>query len=125
MPRPPIDLDKYRDEIERRVLVQKQRHKDIVKWLAEQGCQTTTQTLLRRCRLWGASRRPTVSSDDPVLIAAIQEQFSSTLDNDSTFSKTLHARGIQTSCNQVNEICLNLCWHLRSIGEYDRSDSNR
>jgi hypothetical protein len=125
MPRPPIDLDKYRDEIERRVLVQKQRHKDIVKWLAEQGCQTTTQTLLRRCRLWGASRRPTVSSDDPLLIAAIQEQFSSTFDNDSTISKTLNARGIQTSRNQVNEIRLKHGWHRRTIDEGDRAEAKR
>ena len=125
MPRPPIDLDRFRDEIGRRVLVQKQRHRDIVKWLAEQGCQTTPQTLLRRCRLWGASRRPTVSSDDPALIAAIQEQFSGTFDNDTTISKTLNARGIHTSRNQVNEIRLKHGWHRRTINEADRAAAKR
>jgi hypothetical protein len=104
MPRPRIDIDRFRDEIERRIMVEKQRHKDIIKWLAEQGCTTTKQTLLRRCRGWGASRRPTVSSDDPALIAAIQEQFSSTVDNDTKISNTLNVRGIRTSPNQVNEI---------------------
>jgi hypothetical protein len=65
MPRPQIDIDRFRDEIERRVIFEKQRQKDIVKWLEEQGCKATQQTFLRRCRDWGASRRPTVSSDDP------------------------------------------------------------
>src|SRR2546423_6533089 len=125
MPRLAIDLDRFRDEIERRVLVQKQPHRDIVKWLAEQGCQTTTQTLVRRCRLWGASRRPKVSSDDPALIAAIREQFSNTFDNDTTISRTLNARGIHTSRNQVNAIRLKHGWHRRNIEEADRAAAKR
>jgi hypothetical protein len=125
MPRPRIDIDRFRDEIERRVMVQKQRHKDIVKWLAEQGCSTTQQTLLRRCRDWGASRRPTVTSDDPALIAAIQEQFSSTFDNDTTISSTLNARGIHTSPNQVNEIRHKHGLHRRTRDEADRAEARR
>ena len=125
MPRPALDLDRYRDEIERRVLVQKQRHKDIVKWLEEQGCKTTTQTLVRRCRDWGASRRPSVPSDDPDLIAAIREEFMSTFDNDATISKALKSRGIHTSRNQVNEIRLKQGWHRRSNDAADRAEAKR
>jgi hypothetical protein len=125
MPRPAIDLDPFRDEIQRRVLVEKQPLRDIVKWLAEQGCSTTTQTISRRCRLWGASRRPTVSSKDPALIAAVQEQFSSTFDNDTTIAKTLNAQGIQTSRNQVHEIRLKHGWHRRTNHEADRAEARR
>ena len=106
-------------------MVQKQRHRDIVKWLAEQGCQTTTQTLLRRCRGWGATRRPAVSSDDPALTAAIHEQYASTFDNDATISKTLIAQGIHTSRNQVNEIRIKHGWHRRSNNAADRAEAQR
>jgi hypothetical protein len=125
MPRPRVDIDRFRDEIERRVLVEKQRHKDIVIWLAEQGCKTTQQTLLRRCRDWGASRRRTVSSDDPALIAAIQEQFSSTFANDTKISNTLNARGIHTSPNQVNEIRHKHGLHRRTRDEADRAEARQ
>jgi hypothetical protein len=125
MPRPPIDIDRFRVEIERRVLIEKQRHKDIVKWLEKQGCTITQQTLLRRCRDWGASRRPTVSSNDPVLIAAILEQFSTTFDNDTTISNTLNARGIHTSPNQVNDIRHKHGLHRRTRDEADRAEARR
>lgn len=123
MPRPRIDIDRFREEIERRIMVEKQRHVDIITWLATQGCTTTKQTLLRRCRDWGASRRPTVSSNDPALIAAIQEQFSTTFDNDTTISNTLNARGIHTSPNQVNEIRHQLGLHRRTKDEADRAEA--
>lgn len=79
------------------MIFEKQRQKDIVKWLEEQGCKATQQIFLRRCRGWGASRRPTVSSDDPSLIAA----------------------------NQANEIRQKLGLHRRTRDEADRADARR
>ena len=67
MPRPTIDLEPYRDEIERRILQDHYTHAEVLAWLKTQGINIVAKTLVRRCRDWGATRRALTS--DATIIA--------------------------------------------------------
>jgi hypothetical protein len=56
MPRPRINLDTFRDEIERRI-VDKHTQNQIRRWLASQGVAVSENTLSARCLEWEATRR--------------------------------------------------------------------
>jgi hypothetical protein len=50
MVRPQAVPDHLKDEIERRIMVEKQTHKDVLHWLATQGYICQLPTLKRRCK---------------------------------------------------------------------------
>ena len=56
MPRPEVNLDRLRPEIEQRIILRKQSHKEVLAWLAIQGIVINRKTLQRRIIQWGISR---------------------------------------------------------------------
>ena len=45
MPRPEVNLDRLRPEIEQRIILRKQSHKEVLAWLATQGIFINRKTL--------------------------------------------------------------------------------
>jgi hypothetical protein len=106
MPNNAIDLGPHREEIERRILIQKQSQKEILSWLAGRGIICTRMTLSRYCKSWGVRKNTTSSATDPALLEGIRLAFDTTFDNDETIAKKLAAQGIHTTRNQVEKIRL-------------------
>lgn len=50
MPRPRIDLEKFRPKIQQRLLVAKQTHAEIAKWLEEEGITIIARFIKDRCK---------------------------------------------------------------------------
>jgi hypothetical protein len=99
MPRPRIDLEKFRPEIQQRLLVAKQTHAEIAEWLKEEEITTTVRSLKRRCKEGGYSRRG-MTSDDSV-VTHVANEFHTTNHTDETIANDLKARGIHVSNRQV------------------------
>lgn len=116
MPRTATNLDTYRSEIEHRVFVRKQRQPKIVEWLNEQGVIVSRQTLQRRCKEWGATRRAKIQPSDPALIEAIENEFNSTEKKDEAIAASLASRGILTSRAQVKAVRIQHAWRRRASG---------
>jgi hypothetical protein len=125
MPRPSINLDPYRDEVQRRILHEKYSHKDVMDWLATQGVTVNMKTLTRRCKAWGASRRTTTSTTDPGLVDAIRNEYHSTTKNDKAIAEALSSRGTHTTCNQVKTIRLTHGWRRRAANADQRAEQRR
>src|SRR3954470_13676127 len=116
MPRPAIDLDVYRTEIERRI-ANKDTQAQIRRWLASQGVQVSKNTLSTRVVAWEASRRTRTVASDPSLLAAIEQEFFTTHHDDQTFADTITAQGLSTTRNQVEEVRLTQGWRRRHRGD--------
>jgi hypothetical protein len=80
-----------RAEIEHRILVEKQTHRDILHWLAGQGHICEASTLKRRCKEWGITRQGV--GDDPIMVEYINKQFHITLNDDKTIAGQLAGFG--------------------------------
>jgi hypothetical protein len=113
MPRPRIDLDAFRDEIERRI-AQKHTHPQILSWLAGKGVIISKNTFSSRIVAWDASRRTRTAAQNPALVAAIDTAFHTTSHNDLTIAENITSQGIPTTRNQVEEIRLTHGWRRRA-----------
>jgi hypothetical protein len=85
MVRPQVTPDHLRDEIERRIMVKKQTHKHVLHWLATQGYICKYNTLERRYKQWGITRRRL--SIKPVVISYIDARFHIIFNNDRTIAE--------------------------------------
>jgi hypothetical protein len=88
-----------RAEIERRILVEKQTHRDILHWLARQGHICEASTLKRRCKEWGITRQGV--GDDPAVVEYINKQFHTTLNDDKTIAGQLASLGYSITAKRV------------------------
>ena len=112
MPRPTINLDVYREEIEQRLLQRHQTHAEVIAWLKSKGISIAPKTLKRRCKDWGATRRVTAS--DAVVVAQVEEQYFSTHKDDDAIASALENQGLHISARQVCEIRLANGWLRRT-----------
>jgi hypothetical protein len=71
MPRPRVDLDALRDEIERRI-AQKHTHRQILSWLAGKGVIVSKNTFSSRMVVWDVSRRTRTAGTNATLIEAVE-----------------------------------------------------
>ena len=99
---PTIDLEPYRDEIERRLLQNHQGHAEVLAWLETEGVTIAPRTLKRRCKDWGATRRAFTS--DAAIITQIKELYFSTHKDDEAIASALYIQGLHISAKQVREI---------------------
>jgi hypothetical protein len=106
MPRSAIDLEGFRDEIERRIAL-RHTHRQILSWLAGNGLIISKNTLSSRVVAWNASRRTRTAANTPALVAAIGTAFHTISYNDGIIAENITAQGIPTTFNQVEEIRLN------------------
>jgi hypothetical protein len=88
MPRAQAIPDQLRPEIERRILVDKQSHSEVLQWLAGEGYACVPLTLKRKLKEWGISRRGLAAK--PFVVGYIDGQFHTTLDDDKTIATQLN-----------------------------------
>jgi hypothetical protein len=112
MPPATIDLEPYRDEIERRLLQNHQGHTEVLAWLETEGVTIAPRTLKRRCKDWGATRRALTSNT--AVIALVEELYFSTHKDDEAIASALHIQGLHTSARQVREIRIANGWLHRA-----------
>jgi hypothetical protein len=74
MPRSQIELDQFRDEIERRVVL-KHTQPEILNWLARQGAIISRNTLSIRINTWAIDRANRTASSDAILVSAVNTAF--------------------------------------------------
>jgi hypothetical protein len=74
MPRPRIDLNIYRNEIERRI-TQKYTYPQILSWLAGKGIIISKNTFSSRIMDWDASRRTRTTGTNTTLIKVVEIVF--------------------------------------------------
>jgi hypothetical protein len=101
--KPAIPLE-LRPEIERRILVERQTHTDVLHWLAGQGYICEKKTLMRRCQEWGITQRGV--ADDPAVVDYINRQFHTTLDNNKRIASQLVSSGYLITAKTVKRIRL-------------------
>jgi len=116
MPRPRINLDEFRDEIERQI-ANRHTQPQILKWLAGQGIIVSRNTLSTQCNSWEASRRTKTASSDPALVSAIDTAFHTTDHNDQMIADNITASGVTTTHTQVKKIRLAHGWRRRADNE--------
>jgi hypothetical protein len=90
MPRSAIDLEGFRDEIERRIAL-RHTHRQILSWLAGNGLIISKNALSSRVMAWNASRRTRTAANTPALVAAIDTAFHMTSYNDVTIAENITA----------------------------------
>jgi len=109
MPRPMVELDSFRNEIERRI---KAHHTQtqILSWLAGQGCRISRNTLSARVNAWEASRQSRTPDSDVALLAAVELAYNTTHDDDEAIAAAIVSQGIHTTQNQVKRLRLANGW---------------
>ena len=110
MPRNPINLDPYREEIEHRLLINHQSQAEIRAWLERKGITIASTTLKRRCKKWGVTRYGLTS--DPTAIAHVKLQYPHASDGD--IAAALSSQGLHLSAFQVHSIRLANGWRRRT-----------
>jgi hypothetical protein len=113
MVRPQAIPDNMRAEIERRIMIEKQSHKDVLHWLAGEGYICQPLTLRRRCKEWGITRRGL--SAEPAVVSHINTQFHTTFDDDKTIASQLNTLGYPTTASTVKDIRLANGWRHRQV----------
>src|SRR2546421_3752652 len=108
-----------RDEIERRIMVEKQRHKDVLHWLATQGYTCKLPTLERRCKQWGFTRRGL--STEPAVVA----RFHTTFDNDETIAEQLNTFGYPITGAIVKNARLANSWRHRQVASAQKVEAEK
>ena len=116
MPRPSINLDSYRPEIERQAAAGDSQNQ-IREWLLSQGISISKNIFSSRIVDWKASRSITTSSTNPALIAAIEMAFHTTQHDDQTIAQSIISQGIPTTHRQVKAIRLAHNWHRRAYNK--------
>jgi len=116
MPRPPIDLDPFRNEIEQRI-DQHYTQAEILTWLASRGVKISRNTLSARVLAWEASRHSRTEDSDPVLLAAIESEFYTTHHDDQAIAQAITTQGLHTTQNQVKRLRLAHGWRRRHRGD--------
>ena len=82
MPRPQIDLDPFKAEIQLRIAAGQTQTK-IRSWLAAKGIQIGKNTLSMRMVEWkGLKNRPRTASSNTTLLSAVDNAFHTTFDDD-------------------------------------------
>jgi hypothetical protein len=66
MPRSAVNLDRFRTEIEKQLLVDRRTQKDVVNWLQSQGVSITLRQLGMRCKEWGVNCRGATTNEKTV-----------------------------------------------------------
>jgi hypothetical protein len=112
MPRPRKNLDRFRDEIERRI-TDRQTQDQILSWLATQGVNVSKNTLSSLYVAWGVSRHTRTVASEADLVSAIYAAYHSTNHSDQIIADNVTAQGIPTTTNQVKEIRLAHGWRRR------------
>ena len=84
MPRSQIELDEFRDEIDRRIAL-KHTQPEILNWLARQGAIISRNTLSTRVNAWATDRSKTPSSDAK-LVSAVDTAFHTSQHSDQTIA---------------------------------------
>jgi hypothetical protein len=116
MPRPPIDLDPFRNEIKQR-LNQHHTQAQIRTWLASRGIQISKNTLSARVLAWEASTHSRTEDSDPALLAAIESEFHTTHHDDGAIAQAITAQGLHTTERQVKRLRLTHGWRWRHRGD--------
>jgi hypothetical protein len=116
MVRPRIELDEFRDEIERRIGL-RHTQSQIRTWLLSRGCRVSRNTLSTRVNAWEASRQSRTADSDPTLLAAIEREYHNTHHDDSAIAEALITQGIHTTQRQVKRVRLANNWLHREHGD--------
>src|SRR2546423_10144354 len=104
MPRPTIDLEPYRDEIERRLLQSHHTHAEVLAWLETEGVTIALKTLKRRCRDWGATDRALTSD-----VAVTSRLRNSTIYVYERFMRCMHAYEMHAYETHAHEMHAHTC----------------
>jgi hypothetical protein len=120
MPHPSSILEQLRPEIERRIVVDRQPHSEVLQWLAGEGYACIPLTLKRRCKEWGISRRRV--SAEPFVVSYIDGQFHTTLDDDVMIASQLKSRGYPITASTVQRIRLTNSWRHRQVTEEQKTE---
>jgi hypothetical protein len=120
MPRAQAIPDQLRPEIERRILVDKQSHVEVLQWLAGEGYVCVPFTLKRKLKQWGISRQGLAA--EPFVVGYINNQFHTTLDNDNTIATQLNTRGYPITASGVKEIRLTNGWRHKQATEEQKTE---
>jgi hypothetical protein len=120
MPRSQAIPQHLRPEIERRILQERQTHRDVLHLLAGEGYICQKRSLIRRCNEWGISRRG--AGDDPVVLEYIDNQFHITLDNDEKIAGQLATLGHSVIASRVKDLRLANGWRHRQPLEQQQKE---
>lgn len=112
MPRTAVDIDRFREENEKRLLLNHHTQKEVVDWLQAEGVSITVPILKKRCKDCGFSRRD--ASTDLTILNRVRDRFHTTTEDDSTIATTLSAEGSHISARQVKRLRLASGWRRRA-----------
>jgi hypothetical protein len=112
MPRTQIELDQFRDEIERQIALN-HTQPEILNWLARQGAIISRNTLSSRVNAWATDRSRTASSD-ATLVSAVDTAFHTSQHSDQTIANNLNTAGLATTQRQIKRIRLANGWRRRA-----------
>jgi hypothetical protein len=115
MPRSAVDIDRFRTEIEKQLLVDHRTQKEVLSWLETQGVSITLRQLGLRCKEWNTSRRG-VTTDEKA-IEKVYWRFHTTTKDDATIAKKLTSKGLSISARQVKELRLQRHWRRQASND--------
>jgi hypothetical protein len=112
MPRTQIELDQFRDEIERQIALN-HTQPEILNWLARQGAIISRNTLSSRVNAWATDRSRTASSD-ATLVSAVDTAFHTSQHSNQTIANNPNTAGLATTQRQIKRIRLANSWRRRA-----------
>jgi hypothetical protein len=115
MPRSAVDIDRFRPQIEKKLLVEHRTQKDVVTWLGTRGISLTVGQLKQQCKTWGVSRRGAAA--DERTVEQVYQRFHTTTEDDATIAKKLSNEGLSITARQIKDLRLQRHWRRKASND--------
>ena len=110
MPARNFILDRFKDEIRRRIMEEGESQNTILAWLRSEDVLVDRKTFYRRCQAWGILQQPSIYQNSRVE-AIIRVCYEDTFDTDIMIAeRVLHQTGVDITSRQVQRIRLQHGW---------------
>jgi hypothetical protein len=113
MPRSAVDIDRFRPQIEKKLLVEHRTQKDVIDWLETREVFLTVGQLKQQCRNWGVSRRGALDET----IEQIYRRFHTTIEDDATITKKLSSKRLSITARQIKDLRLQRHWRRQASND--------
>jgi hypothetical protein len=115
MLRSAVDIDRFRPQIEKKLLVEHRTQKDVVTWLGTRGISLTVGRLKQQCKPWGVSRRGAAA--DERTVEQVHRRFHTTTEDDATIAKKLSSEGLSITARQIKDLRLQRHWRRKASND--------
>jgi len=118
MPRVQAIPEQLRPDLERLIIIEKQPNSTVLNWLATKDVVCQERTLRKYCKKWNINRQIPEET-----VSFIDNEFHTTLHDDSTIARLASERGFSISARQVRRLRTAKGWKHRTKNSAEREEN--